>query len=532
MPELDIIEITQELGYSAKLLASSLSEPQIRKRGMIDMLGINCALNYLQSKRLKIDTRRSVYSIPSLFEEFKITDIYYGNYRIDVITLYKEKTVKIPKVHAEVDVMPDFYFVVQIGSKIKEAKMIGFIEAKSVLGCSSDSKYYYPTLDLIFDLKKFTSITKRSTPSRTLLGKHADCLGLFLKFIDNDLSNVYKSQLIQHIMNCDSCRGRFIEAMEFEKIANSIRQYPSLIKKYEHKIQPETVIMPEQPVNGFEQSLIRSNPKEIYRIENEDNTFIAQDTEPEMEPELEPEVIVEEEEQEKDQPPQKVIDTIFKELKRIEIPQLKTIIKSKHRHALLALAIMFVILISVSLISLRGASNLAKDASQLDELQDNYANEYDPSEYETLYNTDNPSHQARLIPRQRDVDDFDIQAPVPSQPTYSPSVSKIAWEVPESLLKKADYTKFLQTTGKNIKLNLQNELLLVRDVPINRLITVNIKITSGGDVQSVNMIQTSGSPAIDAAINKVVKDTLRYMKPPAHGIIAKPVDASLTIELN
>ena len=155
MQDTDIIEINDEHAHNAKLLASNFSDSQIRKRGMIDMLGINCAINYLHAKKFRIDTKRSVYKIPLLFEEFKITDIYYGNYRIDVITLFKEKTVKIPKIQVDMDILPHFYFVVQIGSKIKEAKMVGFIEGKKVLSCSHDSKFYYPTLDMIFDIKKF-----------------------------------------------------------------------------------------------------------------------------------------------------------------------------------------------------------------------------------------------------------------------------------------------------------------------------------------------------------------------------------------
>ena len=201
MADIDILEINEEQAKEAKLLASVLSEPEVRKRGMIDMLGISCAINYLTSKGYRIDTKKSVYKIPALFEEFKITDIYYRNYRIDIITLYKEKNIKIPKIHKDMDIMPNFYFVVQIGAKIKEAKIIGFIDAKSIQVCSHDSRFYYPTLDMVFGLNKFSSMTIHSVVGKTLLGKHVDCLGLFLRFLDGDLSTVYKRQMIQHLMN-------------------------------------------------------------------------------------------------------------------------------------------------------------------------------------------------------------------------------------------------------------------------------------------------------------------------------------------
>ena len=71
-------------------------------------------------------------------------------YRIDVITLYKEKTIKIPKIHVDMDILPHFYFVVQIGSKIKEAKMFC-----NVIGITLDGTYHKNSEQL--DLKGIIS---------------------------------------------------------------------------------------------------------------------------------------------------------------------------------------------------------------------------------------------------------------------------------------------------------------------------------------------------------------------------------------
>ena len=70
MLDVDIIEINDDQAHASKLLASSLSDAQTRKRGMLDMLGITCAISYLHAKKVRIDTKRSVYKIPLLFEEF------------------------------------------------------------------------------------------------------------------------------------------------------------------------------------------------------------------------------------------------------------------------------------------------------------------------------------------------------------------------------------------------------------------------------------------------------------------------------
>ena len=223
---------------------------------------------------------------------------------------------------------------------------------------------------------------------------------------------------------------------------------------------------------------------------------------------------------EEKQSSKKVIDTIFKEIKNVEMPQIKTVIASKHRKKIIIVAILLFVFVVFSFISLNGVSEIKEENEEIENL-DNLKN---------LYN-EGYEHEAILIPKSHEIDDFAIQQPISTKPTYSPNVSKVAWEVPQSLLKKQEYTKFLQLTGKNIKLNLQNDLLLVSDVPMNKFITVDIKISSNGDVDTVKIIQSSGSNAIDSSVVKVVGDTLKFMRPPSLGIISKSINATLTIEL-
>ena len=525
MLDVDIIDINDEQAHNAKLLASSLSDAQKRKRGMLDMLGISCAINYLHAKKFRIDTKKSVYKIPLLFEEFKITDIYYGNYRIDVITLYKEKTVKIPKIHVDMEILPHFYFIVQIGSKIKEAKMVGFIEPKNLRSCSHDSKYYYPTLDMIFDINKFQTLTKHSIASKTLLGKHVDCLGLFLKFIDNDLSSVYKRQLIQHLMNCDSCRARFIDTMEFEKLANNIRFYPDLIRRSEEKTYTTNISAVSDKKGGyvtFEEGLNNIELKESQDVSEEDFIDIDNNDEESQEPKT-VQMFDLIDKNDKKMLSKKVIDAIFDEIPKVEVPSIKTIISAKSRRMIMICIAIVFILASFALISIKGSSEALEEDRQLTSFED-------PFEYDETF--DYTPGEAKLIPKEKTIEDFTIKQPVIANSSYTPTITKISWEAPESLVKKGSYTKFLQLIGKNVKLNLQNDLLLVNDVPINKIVKVDIRIAANGDVDGIKMTASSGTPAIDASVKKVINDTLTYMKPPSHGIISRPVDITLTLELN
>lgn len=514
MLDLEIIEINNEHTHSAKVLASAMSTPQNRKRGMIDMLGINCAISYLQSCNFRIDTKRSVFKIPILFEEFKISDIYYGNYRIDVITVYKEKTVKIPRIHADIDILPHFYFIVQIGSKIKEAKMVGFIDAKSVVTSTCDSKYYYPSLDSVFDVKHFATLTRRPVLSKSTLGKHIDCMGLFLKFIDNDLSSVYKKQLIQHLMNCESCRARFIDALEFEKMAGNIKKYPSLMQKYS-KI-PTTFDIPREIKKDEINPLITNNaPSQTVYKEESYSSFdkLRDDNLSEAVEKLD-----------RLQMSKRFIETVFNDMPRIEIPQFKTFVATKNRRIIMVIALMFFVLVSFALIALKDNPSISEENEEIANLEQT---PIDFTQDDDFY----IPGKAKLIPKQRDVEEFSINQPISTAPIYTPSVSKVSFEAPETLVKDANYTKFLQLVGKNVKLNLQNDLLLVNDIPTSKVVKVDIKLANSG-VISVKLTDSSGSNAIDASVKKVINDTLKYMKPPSHGIISKSQTVTLCIELS
>ena len=103
-----LLKISDDQNEYAKMVASKMSHPLSRKRGMIDLIGITSAVNWFLAGKIKVQVSKSLHKIPRLLEEFKITDIYYNNYRIDVITVFREKTIKVPRIHSELDILPHF----------------------------------------------------------------------------------------------------------------------------------------------------------------------------------------------------------------------------------------------------------------------------------------------------------------------------------------------------------------------------------------------------------------------------------------
>jgi len=69
-----LLKITEDQNEYARMVSSKMSHPLERKRGMIDILGITSAVNWLLVNKIKVQVARSLHKVPKLLEEFKITD--------------------------------------------------------------------------------------------------------------------------------------------------------------------------------------------------------------------------------------------------------------------------------------------------------------------------------------------------------------------------------------------------------------------------------------------------------------------------
>lgn len=111
----------------------------------------------------------------------------------------------------------------------------------------------------------------------------------------------------------------------------------------------------------------------------------------------------------------------------------------------------------------------------------------------------------------------------------SASISKVAWEVPEDLAYNDSFRKYLQIAGKNLKLNLQNNLLLATEMAYSNKVIVDLIIKKDGSLQSVEITSSSGSKQIDKIVLQSVKETLQYLKMPSSELSKDSADATLII---
>lgn len=94
------------------------------------------------------------------------------------------------------------------------------------------------------------------------------------------------------------------------------------------------------------------------------------------------------------------------------------------------------------------------------------------------------------------------------------TITKIAWQVSEKLASDPSVKEYLQTTGKNIQINLQNDLAYASDVAFNNSIKVSFEIGQDNTMKGIQILESSGSDKIDQAVETSIKNTLKYIKVP------------------
>ncbi len=496
------LKINDDLANYARKISSNMSSPIVRKRGLIELLGVACAKNYLSLCGFRVSTSKSLHNIAQIHEDFKINDIYVSNYRIDVITQYKNSKIEIPKLHKDFSCMPDFYLVVKLGSRLKEAKVVGYISTQELSHLRPQGDYlivddvYLKSVNMLhMELKNFGG---KKTPQ----GKHSECVSLFLRYIDKELSTQNKKVLIQHLINCPSCAMRLMDTIEFNRNLNSISNIKDLIYKNtssSYTKEQSNYSKSSSDTYGYAPKTKIDLNDSARRYEN-----IAQNTKPQN----------------------AIIDNIFDGKMKIEPNKIISMIgDNKKKMSLLSFIVIGFLGLSL-LIAFKSSDTDISSIKDIDTPKE--SEQFDSKAQEDFAASHSmPKDIAKNL---KGGNDYSIV----TQPTGDPlvaTINKVSWEVSENLANKDSYTRFLQLVGKNIKLNLQNDLLLSSDFAKNGEIKINIKIASDGDIIGMKIVKSSGTNAIDEIIKKSVTETLSFMKPPSSGLMARPNEVTLIINL-
>lgn len=481
-----ILKINDEQGDYARKISAALSKPAIRREGLIDLLGVICAADYFTKQGFKVNIARSLHAIPEIFEEFRITDIYINNYRIDIISQFREDKIKIPDRTREYECLPDYYVVVQMTPRLKDVKIAGYIKPQDIAFIQSQEGYIEVDTYYLKSIATLEESLLKPAQVKPVFGKHTECMALFLRFIDKELSFNNKKLLINHLATCPACTRKLADIISFDKSVKNIPNASHYMQKYVSPLK--------NPDDAYES--IRATIDADGGQENKEH-FIKG-----------------------------IIDAIFNKTEKADIFSASNSAASDTKKKFTISAVVVFVFILLSLFIAYKSSS--QDVSSISDIDDYSSQEY----YDESAQEDFAS--SHTLPQEvygsQSTPDYALAGQTTGEPLVA-TINKVSWEIPENLANKANYTKFLQLAGKSIKLNLQNDLLLSSDFAKNNVIKISIRIASSGDIIEMKVLQGSGSEPIDDIIQKSISETFAYMKPPSHGFISRPVDVVLVVNL-
>ena len=497
-----ILKINDEQANYARKISSRMTQPLSRRKGLIDILGIMCAIDYFKNCGFKVNNSRSLHRIAEVFEEFKISDIYINNYRIDVISRFRDNKIKVPTAHREYGCQPDFYVVVDLSERLKDAKILGYFKASEIAFLSAIGEYIEIDDIYIKSIRALCLELKKPACPKQILGKHLDCTGLFLRFIDKELASSNKKLLIQHLATCPSCTKKLADVLDFNRTVKGIANIPEIIQNLDSGYINEN---DDEVLASFKKTSLLAKNKPVM-------ANIADDTE--------------QQEEFNEEKYQNIIDGIFENTQKLEAAKLASIIGGRKKKIIITSFAIIVFLILCILLAVKSSNSKISSISDIDSeyTQDLGYNSQQRNEFTSSHNLPQEVYGVN------NATDYSLATQTTGEPLVA-TINKISWEVPENIANKTNYTRFLQLVGKNIKLNLQNDLLLSNDFAKNNVIKLSIRISSSGEVIGMKIIQSSGSVPIDEIIKKSVSETLMYMKPPSHGLISRPLEVTLVISL-
>ena len=96
----------------------------------------------------------------------------------------------------------------------------------------------------------------------------------------------------------------------------------------------------------------------------------------------------------------------------------------------------------------------------------------------------------------------------------APTITKISWEVSQSLANDDSFRNYLQVAGKNLQMNLQNDLSYTTEINYNPKVKVSFEISKDNTIKRIQVTESSGSEQIDNVVLQSIKETLKYVNAP------------------
>ena len=248
MFEENIVKLKKDQFTEAESIACLIKDEQKRKMAFLS----NCALfafkNFVEKENYKSApiTKINLFRAPKVYEKYGISDLYIGDARFDVRVSLDGKLFSIPKSHIENSFAADFYVVFKATKNPLKCEALGYIKKSDMVFETQDADYYYISnalLNNIKDLKEeFNTFSK---PAKQFIeSEHESSIENFAAFLDGELEEEKAQKFIEHLLECEECRGLFVEYNFIEEVLSKSDNYPELKAQLEEELKPQN--FPEQ----------------------------------------------------------------------------------------------------------------------------------------------------------------------------------------------------------------------------------------------------------------------------------------------
>lgn len=512
------LKIKQDERRKAGGVAALLHSPLRRKMALIDMLGLQVVQRHYKGLGINLNSSVCLHKIPFVLEEYRVCDLTYNGYKIFVVTVFNENFIRIPRVHFNLNITPDFYVVAEVDNNLNAGVVGGFISANDVRRTQSDTNYFYPKISDLREPYELTFLLSKKRPNILPFGRHIDAISLFDKLLDENITGEEKRKLITHLHSCPNCLKRFLDLYAFNDVSKRMTLAPNA-NDVEKPVQKDKAVQNREAVQ--KQIPVTPLPKQ----ELKEKISILNDTIPSASKGI----------SDLSGFLKSLNDEAELEQSKINFDGLKTFLK---RTAILSISIFKYIKNALSALnSILKAKYTKKQrrafALALLALVVGW----------NMYSSHKDKESIVQNPPKVDAEQIFEQVPPDSIMQYSTQYSTgniepfrgnvdISWDVDKNLAKKEEYKNFLQILGKNIKLNLENEFIIIGELPRNKDLQLRIEFSNNASVKNISFITSSGTKQIDDTILNSLYEILSYVKAPKKGFIMPDVEMILNISLS
>ena len=224
------LKVTQDGLRFSGIYSLKIKNAENRKRMYASLVIINSLADFFLQQHLKVSNTKNIYKVSKLCEEFEITDLYVNNWRLDIRLAMPDDSFYIPISHFENEILPDFYVVAAIDKDLQTPKFIGYVSPKNLKCEKYNSLYYKSNFDELKDMSDLLQELKEEKSPGVNEKDHRFFNTKILSYLDDEADNFTKSKLINHILNCQSCRTELINFCGFDMIAANLSDYGDLFE--------------------------------------------------------------------------------------------------------------------------------------------------------------------------------------------------------------------------------------------------------------------------------------------------------------